>query len=161
VTLQQYPDYGGILDDPHKIAHFINERISSKLDWYQKNLEKYKGKKWPTWQRKVLEVFYEGNLGIHIPQHGQVLSEEDDVLIIKWKSPCPILRCCQELGLATSHVCSTLYHVQYQALLSLIVPGAFFARDYSRLRPDTDSCIEIIIRRPDVELLSRKGTEAQ
>ncbi|MGA2916427.1 MAG: hypothetical protein ABSE89_10420 [Sedimentisphaerales bacterium] len=161
MTFQHCPDYGGILDDPHKIAQFINERISSKLDWYRKNLKNYEGRKWPTWQRKVIEVFYEGNLGILIPQHGEVLSEEGDELIIKWQSPCPILRCCQKLGLATSHVCSTLYHVQYQVLLSLIVPGAFFARDYGRLRPDGSSCIEIIICRPDVELLSRKGTEAQ
>lgn len=161
MTFQHCPDYGGILDDPHKIVQFINERISSKLDWCRKNLKNYEGKKWPTWQRKVIEVFYEGNLGILIPQHGQVLSEQGDELIIKWQSPCPILRCCQKLGLATSHVCSTLYHVQYQALLSLIVPGAFFARDYSRLRPDTDSCLEIIIRRPDVVLLSGKETETQ
>jgi len=159
VTFQQCPDYGDILDDPHKIAQFINERISSKLDWYRKNLKNYEGKKWPTWQRKILEVFYEGNLGIFVPEHGQVLSEQGDTLIIKWKSPCPILKCCQDFGLATSHVCSTLYHVQYQALLSLIVPGTFFARDYSRLRPDVDSCIEIIIHRPDIDLLSRKAAE--
>jgi hypothetical protein len=156
VTFQHCPDYSGILDDPHRIAQFVNERINSKLDWYKKTLKSYEGKKWPTWQRKVLEVFYEGNLGIFVSEHGQVLSEQGDELIIKWKSPCPILKCCQKLGLATSHVCSTLYHVQYQVLLSLIVPGTFFARDYSRLRPDGDCCIEIIIRRPDAEVLSRK-----
>lgn len=161
MTFHQCPDYSGILDDPHKIAQFINERINSKLDWYQKNSKNYKDKKWPTWQRKVLEILYEGNLGITIPQDGEVLSEEDDVLIIKWRSPCPVLRCCQKLGLATSHVCSTLYHVQYQALLSLIVPGAFFARDYSRLRPDGDYCIEIIVRRLDADLLSRKGVDTR
>jgi hypothetical protein len=161
VTLQQCPDYSGILDDPHKIAQFINERIRSKLDWYKKNSKNYEDKKWPTWQRKVLEVLYEGNLGIAIPRDGEVLSEEDDELIIKWRSPCPILKRCQEFGLSTSHVCSTLYHVQYQALLSLLVPGAFFARDYSHLRPDGDSCIEIIVRRPDAVPLSRKETEMQ
>jgi hypothetical protein len=155
VTFQHCPDYGGILDDPHRIAQFINERISSKLDWYRENSKIYEGRKWPSWQRKVIEVFYEGNLNIFVSKHGQVLSEQGDELIIKWKSPCPILKCCQKLGLSTSHICSSLYHVQYQVLLSLIVPGTFFARDYSRLRPDGECCIEIIIRRPDVEQVSR------
>jgi len=147
------PDYRQILKEPQRIAEFINSRIDSKLAWYQQNRAKYRDRRWPTWQQKVLEVLYKDNLRIEIPKDGKVVCEEGNLLIIEWRSPCPVLDRCKELGCATGDVCSTLYHVQYQALLSLLVPGAFFARDYSKLRPEGDSCIEVIVHRPDLEEL--------
>ena len=150
---QDAPDYWQILEEPQKIAEFINGRIDSKLAWYQKNRAKYRDREWPTWQKKVLEILYRDNLCIKIPEHGNVVCEQGNLLIIEWRSPCPVLNRCKELGCATGDVCSTLYHVQYQALLSLIVPGAFFARDYSQLRPEGDSCIEVIVYRPDLREL--------
>jgi len=84
-----------------------------------------------------------------------VLCEKGNTLIIKWRGPCPVLNHCKKLSLSTTHICSTLYHVQYQAFLSWIVPGAFFSRVYNQLRPDGDSCIEVIVRTPDGELLEQ------
>lgn len=151
MTERKLPDYRDLLSDPGKVAEFINGRIDSKLEWYRENCKKYFGKKWSTWQQKVLEVLYKDNLGIEVPKDGEVVCAKGNTLIIKWKCPCPVLNHCETLGLSTSHVCSTLYHVQYQAFLSLIVPGAFFARDYTKLRPEGDFCIEVIIYRPDVQ----------
>lgn len=84
-----------------------------------------------------------------------MLCEKGNTLIIKWRGPCPVLNHCKKLSLSTTHICSTLYHVQYQAFLSWIVPGAFFSRVYNQLRPDGDSCIEVIVRTPDGELLEQ------
>ena len=148
---QEAPDYRKVLKNPGKVADFINGRIDSKLDWYRRNMGKYSGRQWPTWQKKVLEVLYEDNLGIDVSKYGRVLREDGNVLIIEWTCPCPILDRCRELGCDTGEVCSTLYHVQYQVLLSLLVPDAFFARDYSQLRPKGDACVEVIVRRPDLE----------
>lgn len=147
------PDYQEVLNNPERIAHFINGRIDSKLEWYRQNREKYDGRTWETWQQKVLEVLYQDNLKIDVRRDGTVLCEEGNQLIIEWRCPCPVLDRCQRLGSSTKDVCSTLYHVQYQALLSLLVPGVFFARDYSQLRPMGDACIEVIVRRPDIKEL--------
>jgi hypothetical protein len=154
---RQAPNYARVLSRPETIARFINQRIDSKKRWYRKNRKRFEGRAWPSWQKKVLAILYNANLGIFVPKHGKVLCQEGDALIIRWKSPCPILARCKKQGLATCRVCSTLYHAQYQALLSWIVPGAFFARDYSRLRPEGDACIEVILRRPDVVSLDRDG----
>ena len=152
-NLDGNPDYREVLNNPERIAHFINGRIDSKLAWYRQNREKYHGRTWETWQQRVLDVLYQDNLEIDVRRDGTVLCEEGNLLIIEWRCPCPVLDHCQRLGCSTKDVCSTLYHVQYQALLSLLVPGAFFARDYSQLRPNGDACVEVIIRRPDVEEL--------
>jgi len=153
MSKEQTPDYPAILEDPQETARFMNDRIESKLNWYIAHSAEYAGKTWQSWQEKVLDVLYGGNLGIRIPADGDVVCKEGDILMIKWRSPCPVLEHCRKSNQATSRVCSVLYHVQYQALLSLIVPGAFFARDYSQLRPHGDHCTEVIVRRPDGELL--------
>jgi hypothetical protein len=138
------PDYRAILQDPLSIARFVRERIESKIAWYRSNAQKYAGRTWPTWQDKVLEVFYEDNLSIRLPGDGILICKTGDVLMVDWKSPCHILDRCKATGAPTLHVCTTLYHVQYQVLLSLILPGALFSRDYTRLRPESEYCRETI-----------------
>jgi hypothetical protein len=103
----------------------------------------------PPWQEKVLKVFYEENLGIRASkagtEDGTIIYQTGSMMVIDWKSCCPILKDCKSQGVSTVEVCSTLYHAQYQALLSLIQPGAIFARDYSQLRPGACHCREIIV----------------
>ena len=133
-------EYSRIVQDPQCTAEFVQQKIDNKIRWYQENCHRYEGRTWASWQDKVLDVFYKGNLCIEVPRDGQVVCKTDHILIIDWKSPCHILECCIQNGDNTVRVCSTLYHVQYQVLLSLIDPGLFFARDYSQLRPDADHC---------------------
>ena len=141
--------FSQILQDPQRIAEFVQEKVDSKVKWYQQNRHRYPGP-WASWQDKVLDVFYKGNLSIEVPGDGDIVWKDEDLLIIDWKSRCPILEACVQNGDNTVQVCSTLYHVQYQALLSLIDPGLIFARDYSQLRPSEHHCREIIIYRPDI-----------
>ncbi len=142
--------YSQIMQDPQRIAEFVQQKVDSKIRWYQQNRHCYEGRMWTSWQDKVLDIFYKDNLSIEIPRDGKVVCKKDHILVIDWKSPCPILKTCKQNGDNTAQVCSTLYHVQYQVFLSLIDPGLFFARDYSQLRPDADHCREVIIYRPDI-----------
>jgi hypothetical protein len=142
-------DYSQILQDPQQIAEFVQQKVDSKVRWYQENRCHYEGRPWASWQDKVLEVFYKGNLSIEVPHDGKVICKQGNILVIDWESPCHILESCIQNGDSTVQVCSTLYHVQYQVLLSLIDPGLFFTRDYNQLRPEADHCREVIIYRPD------------
>jgi hypothetical protein len=142
--------YSQIIQNPQHIAEFVQQKVDSKIKWYQQNHHRYEGRTYASWQDEVLDVFYKGNLSIEVPHDGKVVCKQGNMLVIDWKSRCPILETCLQNGDDTVQVCSALYHVQYQVLLSLIDPGLFFTRDYSQLRPEADHCREVIIYRPDL-----------
>jgi hypothetical protein len=136
--------YSMILSNPKSIEEFVKTKIESKRRWYLENRDRYAGRHWKGWHEKVIEIFYRDNLGVEIPGEGEVVYMSKDTLIVDLRSPCPILDSCIREGANTIQVCSTLYHTQYQVLLSLIDSRLCFARDYSRLRPMVDHCREII-----------------
>lgn len=137
-------EYAQILDDPVLTADFIRQRLESKHKWYEENKKDFKNGEQESWQDKVLRVVYKGNLGIEVPRNGKVVYSKGNLLIIDWQSWCPVLMYCAHTGQPTVPVCSVLYHMQFQYLLSRILPEALFTRDYSRIRPDSCCCREII-----------------
>jgi hypothetical protein len=137
-------EYAQILDDPELTADFVRQRLESKRKWYEDCQEDFKLGEEESWQDMVLRVVYKGNLGIEVPRDGKVVYSEGNLLIIDWQSWCPVLMYCAHTGQATVQVCSLLYHMQFQYLLSLVLPGALFTRDYSRIRPGSYCCREII-----------------
>lgn len=136
--------YYWILNHPSSIERFVKSKIESKRRWYMENRDHYIGRSWKNWHEKVIEIFYKGNLGVRIPGDGEIVHMSENILVVDLRSPCPVLDSCIKNGEATIKVCSILYHVQYQVLLSLIDPRFCFTRDYSRLRPMADHCKEII-----------------
>lgn len=144
-----YPDdtynYQNILDDPNNISSFITRRINKKIDWFFEKRERflsYYANK--NWKEKVICFFYGEHLNLDVEKHGHIVAATDEVLIIDWENDCPILNRCIAQNINLEMVCSTLYNTQYQALLTLIEPGLFFARDYNKIRPDYQYCREII-----------------
>jgi len=137
-------EYARILENADLTADFIQQRLTSKLDWYEKHKAECRLSPGESWQDMGLRVMYQGNLGIEVPRDGEVICSRGKLLIVDWRSWCPILMYCAHRGQATVPVCSVLYHVQFQYLLSLILPGALFTRDYTRIRPDASCCREII-----------------
>ena len=150
-------DYPHVMRNPRHLAEFVKGKIKGKIDWYGDYIRNHGDHLGGTWQERVIEILYKGNLRIDPTTDGKVVCDTGDSLIIKWESPCPILTQCQAMEWSTCEVCSTLYHAQYQALLSQIEPRAFFARDYSRLRPKGDECIEAIVRIPEDDAIASKG----
>ena len=141
-------EYAEILADPQLTAGFIQERLRSKLTWYEAHRDECVAAAGESWQDLVLRVMYQSNLGIEVPRDGVVVHANENLLIVDWQSWCPVLMYCAHKGQPTVPVCSVLYHVQFQYLLSLVLPGAFFTRDYSRIRPDMSCCREIIFYQP-------------
>lgn len=136
--------YSLIINDPESIKGFVKAKIESKKRWYAENCTRYTTRRWKGWHEKVIEIFYKDNLGVEIPGDGEVVHMSEDLMVIDLKGPCPVLNSCIRNGEDTIQVCSTLYHIQYQVLLSLIDSRLCFTRDYKRLRPRWDCCREII-----------------
>ena len=137
-------EYAQILDDPQLTAAFLQERLDSKRRWYDEHRDECLPLAGESWQELVLRVLYKANLGIEVPRDGVVVCREGHLLVVDWQSWCPVLMYCAHKGQPTVPVCSVLYHVQFQYLLSRVLPGSFFTRDYSKIRPGNCCCREII-----------------
>ena len=118
--------------------------VDSKRQWFEAHRADCIRRAGESWQDLVLRVVYQDNLGIEVPRDGVVVCREQNLLIVDWQSWCPVLMYCAHNGQPTVPVCSVLYHMQFQYLLSLVLPGSFFTRDYSRIRPGTPCCREVI-----------------
>ena len=136
--------YAKILEQDDQIEDFIRQRLERKLKWFNSEKPDCTIGDDESWQDMILRVMYKGNLGIEENRDGKVIYKKGSLLIIDWQSWCPVLVYCAHTGQRSVPVCSVLYHMQYQYLLSKILHGAFFTRDYSRIRPDSCCCREII-----------------
>ncbi len=149
-TMKDTHNYHFILDNPDNISNFITKRIDKKITWFFRKREKFiKCYARADWKEKVIDFFYGEHLGLDIKTFGHIVAGTDNVLIIDWENDCPILKRCLEQKIDSKMVCSTLYNTQYQALLNLIEPGLFFARDYTMIRPNYKFCREIIYYHKD------------
>ena len=137
-------EYVQILENPDLTSDFIRQRLASKRTWYEQNQKECKARENESWQDRILRVVYDGNLGIKVPQDGQLVYSKGALLIIDWRSWCPVLLYCAHTGQRSVPVCSVLYHMQLQYLLSLVLPGVLFTRDYSKIRPNSCCCREVI-----------------
>ena len=145
-------NYHLILKDPKNISTFITKRINKKINWFFENREHFlKRYTQADWKEKVINFFYGEHLGLDVKEFGHIVAATDYVLIIDWENDCPILKRCLDQDVDLKMVCSTLYNTQYQALLTLIEPGLFFARDYTKIRPDYKYCREIIYYHKEFE----------
>jgi hypothetical protein len=89
-------------------------------------------------------LFYEKHLDLSTPEHGEIVERNEERIVTKWWSPCPILEACQKFGLDTKEVCRKAYHQPAQVFLSHIDPRLRFDRNYDHLRPHGEYCEEMI-----------------
>jgi hypothetical protein len=94
-------------------------------------------------------LFYEAYLGLHLPQDGELIEDEEDRITVRWTNRCPTLEACQKLGLDTRQVCSLAYDRPVQLMLQAIDPRLRFQRNYAAVRPLAAYCEETIFMEPD------------
>ena len=139
------PQYDEILSNPQSIANYIRRKSFDDEMWYFNHSHEFASINYSNWKERVLDVLYRRYLDIDIEKgDGVLIDSPDHLLIIDWQTYCPVLERCEEQGISTELVCGTLYHTQAQMLLSLILPGAIFRREYGNLRPKGKFCREIL-----------------
>ena len=95
--------------------------------------------------RDVLELFYYDFLRID-KKDLEVVRLTDNLLITRARNPCPILKTAMRLGIDTRVMCREVSEPVCKFVLLRLNPALIFYRNYSHIRPYTDSCEEIIIK---------------
>ena len=124
------------------LEHLGTCLIEKRLSWLDKNLDTLERTGNPIVD--AYEIFFKTYLGISVPEDGDFLEYTNKKIIMRWRNHCPVLEACKKLGLDTREVCKKAYHEPTQAFLSRIDPRLRFSRNYSKIRPYTTYCEEII-----------------
>ena len=72
-----------------------------------------------------------------------IVEQSEDRIVHHYDLPCSILDACLKLGLDTRKICKALHQRSANTLLKLVDPRLRFDRDYEKIRPYTDHCVEI------------------
>ncbi|MEM2058335.1 MAG: hypothetical protein QXO76_08815 [Thermoproteota archaeon] len=93
--------------------------------------------------RDVFELFYIRFLRLE-RKHVEILELNDSELVTVSRNPCPILRLTLMLRMDTRYTCSLVSETVCRYVLKHMDPRLVFERDYSRIRPYSDGCLERI-----------------
>jgi len=111
------------------------------LEWYEKNKGKIVQKK-PLLEH-AFDVYYYKHLNLN-PRDVEIVEKSKERIVCRWRNFCEVLEACGILGLDTRIVCKNVYEKPGIMLLKQIDPRLNFRRDYSKIRPYSDYCEEII-----------------
>lgn len=93
--------------------------------------------------RDVFELFYIRFLRLE-REHVEILELNDSELVTVSRNPCPILRLTLMLGMDTRYTCRLVSETVCRYVLKRMDPRLVFERDYSRIRPYWNGCLERI-----------------
>ncbi|MEM2087983.1 MAG: hypothetical protein QXF52_04835 [Thermoproteota archaeon] len=93
--------------------------------------------------RDVFELFYIRFLRLE-RKHVEILELNDSELVTVSRNPCPILRLTLMLGMDTRYTCRLVSETVCRYVLKRMDPRLVFERDYGRIRPYWNGCLERI-----------------
>ncbi len=99
----------------------------------------------PVRPRAAFEVLFFDYMGLSAKDL-PILIENEAEIVWSSRNPCPTLEACRQLQLDTRVVCRQAYEKSTQTFLSAIDPELRFLRDYRKIRPHAEACIERIVR---------------
>ena len=73
----------------------------------------------------------------------KIMEESEKRIVHHYDLPCSILDACLKLGLDTKKICKALHQKSVNTLMQLVDPRLRFDRDYEKIRPYVDYCVEI------------------
>jgi len=82
----------------------------------------------------------------HMKAEGELLLDMNgnNSLRVEARTFCPYLEACQQLGLDTKEVCKEIGEPSIIAFFQEIDPNLQFRRDYNKIRPHHDCCVEYV-----------------
>ena len=121
---------------PKKLADMITQR---GLDWLESNR--------PQLNRENItpEMAYKFMIYWHMKvEDGIKISMNGRVLRVEARNFCPYLEASQLLEMDTRFVCKEIGEPSLRALFQQMNPRLHFLRDYERIRPHHDCCLEFL-----------------
>ena len=86
-------------------------------------------------------MVFEDMMGLDLSKM-DIVEQTEERIVHKYDFPCSILDACVKLGLDTRKICKAL-EKPANALMQFVDPRLRFGRDYEKIRPYVDYCIEI------------------
>lgn len=108
--------------------------------WFEENASKLDLSGSPL--SATYRMLFEDMLGISLSEI-DIVEQSEERIVHHYALPCSILDACEKLGLDTRKVCKALHQKSVNSLIQLIDPRLRFDRDYEKIRPDEDHCVEI------------------
>lgn len=121
----------------------LERQVAAKrIKWLRENVEPPVR---PVAAGKVFKALFFQYMGLRT-EDLQIVTESPDA--ISWRSlnACPTLDACCELGLDSRTVCRRAYEKSTQVFASYFDPSLRFIRDYDKIRPHADHCLESLVR---------------
>ncbi len=72
-----------------------------------------------------------------------IVEQSENRIVHHYDLPCSILDACVELGLDTRKYCKALHQKAANLQMQLVDPRLRFDRDYTKIRPYVDTCVEM------------------
>ena len=72
-----------------------------------------------------------------------IVEQSEKRIVHHYDLPCSILDACVELGLDTRKYCKALHQKAANVQMQLVDPRIRFNRDYKKIRPYVDTCVEM------------------
>lgn len=108
--------------------------------WFEKNASKLDLSGLPL--LAVYRLMMEDMIGDRLSEIN-IVEQSEDRIVHHYDLPCSILDACLKLGLDTRKICKALHQKSANTFLQHVDPKLRFDRDYERIRPYTDHCVEI------------------
>ena len=120
----------------------INKRsIKNRPGWYEKHKERLKLEGSDVHKAYALVILEFMELS---SEEAPVVYEDDRKIVWRSYNWCPVLEACKRAGFDTRKVCKKGWEKSVQAMIEKINPKLRFTRNYSKIRPYTEYCEEII-----------------
>ncbi len=119
---------------PYELAGLITKR---RLDWLEENRNLWGEHDLSLEDAYKLLIYYHMKI-----EEGILINKNGKLLEIECKNFCPYLEACKELNLDTRFVCKEINEPSLRAFFQKINPNIHFSRDYNKIRPYSDCCLE-------------------
>lgn len=108
--------------------------------WFSENASKLNLNEPPL--LAAYRMMFEDLLGRNLSEI-DIVEQSEERIVHHYTLPCSMLDACLKLGLDTRKICKALHSEAANTLMQLVDPRLRFNRDYKKIRPYTDSCVEI------------------
>ncbi|UCD77278.1 MAG: hypothetical protein JSW26_17855 [Desulfobacterales bacterium] len=128
--------------DEKKLKILARDLSRKRCAWFSENYQSFSGRK-----GDALDTGYQlflKKLGI-IRDQAPIVSRDSRRIVLHSKNFCPTLEACKILGLDTRLVCRHLTEKPTTDMLRKVNPKLRFTRNYTKLRPYTSYCEEMIL----------------
>lgn len=87
-------------------------------------------------------MMFEDLLGRNLSEI-DIVEQSEERIVHHYTLPCSMLDACLKLGLDTRKICKALHQESANTLMQLVDPRLRFDRDYKKIRPHTEYCVEM------------------